>query len=557
MGSEFTVNSYEQQWQDEPIVESFADGSFVIMWRSFFFDTDTYYVAAQRYDRFGTAIGGETVIDAVTGSASEVKDVTALRDGGFVVTFSYSPGGLLETDQTYAKVYNADFTVRKDAFKVEGKEPGDTISPSIGALANGGFIAFFGTQYTGTSVFDEVYARRYDKNGNALGASFKLNTKVKEFDQNLPDAIQLKNGNLLAFWHSEASITDGTDDGANQLRGTLFSKTGAIIKSDFGIEKLEGGAGDSPDPFAVDALKNGGFVLARYETVAHGGRDFTYDVKMKLFNSSGVATSKEITAFAATKGIIYAIDVTQLATGEIVVVWETPGPGNTFDYFNDVQARMFDASGRAITGVFNIAQNRFDDQEDPDIEALAGGGFVVTYLSEQADSDHDGISARIFGRGTAGNDNATVDATGSFWGFAGQDNVSGNAGQNRLYGGADSDRLNGLAGNDLLNGGTGADQFIFASALNTKTNVDKITDFKHAEDEIALLQSTFAKIGPTLSASELRFGTKAADGNDYLIYDKKTGSLYYDTNANATGGQTLFATLKAGTVIDIDDITLL
>ena len=44
-------------------------------------------------------------------------------------------------------------------------------------------------------------------------------------------------------------------------------------------------------------------------------------------------------------------------------------------------------------------------------------------MSEQADADHDGIAARIFGRGTAAADNVTVDATGYFAGFAGDDKI--------------------------------------------------------------------------------------------------------------------------------------
>jgi hypothetical protein len=553
MGAEFTVNSYTANWQDNPVVESFADGSFVIMWRSFYFDTDTYYIGAQRYDKVGAPIGTEMVIDAVEGSASEVNDVTVLKDGGFVVTFSYSPGGLLETDLSYAKVYNSDFSVRKEAFKIEGAEPGDTVSPTVGALDNGGFIAFFGTNYSGTSVFDEVYARRYDKNGMALGASFKLNTKVQEFDQNLPEPVQLKNGNLLAVWHSEASIDDGTDNGANQLRGTLFSKTGAIIKSDFGIEKLQGGAGDGIDPYAVDALKNGGFVLARYETVSHGSRDFTYDVKMKLFNATGLATSNEITVHAATRGIIYAIDVTQLATGEIVVVWQTPSKS---DYpYDDVQARMFDASGHPLTGAFSVAQDAVNSQEDPDIEALAGGGFVVTYMSEQADPDHDGIAARIFGRGTNGADTVTVDASGYLAGLGGDDLLYGNNGKNTLSGGSGHDAMNGFGGIDTLIGGAGADAFVFSTALKVG-NVDHIVDFKHDSDGIGLSKTIFAALGNSVTADELRIGTKAQDASDHLIYDKSTGNLLYDTNGSAAGGQTLFAILKAGTVLTAGDFLI-
>ncbi len=141
-------------------------------------------------------------------------------------------------------------------------------------------------------------------------------------------------------------------------------------------------------------------------------------------------------------------------------------------------------------------------------------------------------------------------------GGTGNDIIVGNASNNYLFGGGGSDYLNGLAGSDYLSGGAGADRFAFGTALNAATNVDTVADFAHGVDDFNLTQTIFASIGATLDATEFRFGAAAADAKDFLIYNGATGQLFYDANGNAAGGQTLFAMVAAGTVLDIGDFVM-
>ncbi len=96
--------------------------------------------------------------------------------------------------------------------------------------------------------------------------------------------------------------------------------------------------------------------------------------------------------------------------------------------------------------------------------------------------------------------------------------------------------INGRAGNDVLAGGLGNDTFIFDTALNAATNVDRITDFNVAADTFRLLQSgVFSAIAKGGLAADAFFqGTAAADAEDRIIYNKTTGELFYD--ANGVGG---------------------
>jgi len=135
-----------------------------------------------------------------------------------------------------------------------------------------------------------------------------------------------------------------------------------------------------------------------------------------------------------------------------------------------------------------------------------------------------------------------------FYGLGGNDTIYG-------YGGTDA--LAGGTGNDKLYGGTGRDHFFFDSKLNAKTNVDKIMDFKAADDTIGLSRSIFSKIasGP-LKKAAFHLGTKAHDKDDRIVYDKKTGSLYYDADGTGSAAKIKFAILANKATITFADFAI-
>ena len=62
--------------------------------------------------------------------------------------------------------------------------------------------------------------------------------------------------------------------------------------------------------------------------------------------------------------------------------------------------------------------------------------------------------------------------------------------------------------------------------------------------------------GGTLAAARFFVGTAAHDADDRIIYNKTTGTLTYDSNGNAAGGATVFATLKAGLTLTNADFII-
>ncbi|MFD2815708.1 hypothetical protein ACFSYD_17215 [Paracoccus aerius] len=294
--------------------------------------------------------------------------------------------------------------------------------------------------------------RHYSASGQAISGDLRLNTKEAEFDQLVTRTATLSDGRAIVIWGSEATIDDG-GAGDNDVRASLIGANGRVLKGDFHLLRTTGSAGTEQNSgYDVAALANGGFAVVAEDCA------FRYDddldgrfLMLATFNAAGTRTMLKRAVHIPSHSFEDA-SLTQLATGEIMVTWSTYGPDSGDG--RDVFGRLFSVSGTTLTRAFEISTNRFsyDNQETPEVAALRGGGFVVTYMSESIDSDHDGVAMRVFGRGTAGHDVLGVDATGTLAGLGGNDRLTGDRRANVLDGGGGNDRLFGLDGNDRLRG---------------------------------------------------------------------------------------------------------
>jgi Ca2+-binding RTX toxin-like protein len=121
-------------------------------------------------------------------------------------------------------------------------------------------------------------------------------------------------------------------------------------------------------------------------------------------------------------------------------------------------------------------------------------------------------------------------------------------GRNTIKAGNGNDRLDGGYGSDALTGGSGKDVFVFKDKLSKSANLDRILDYKVADDTIHLENAIFRKLTKTgvLNKNFFASGPKAKDKNDYIVYDKGTGYLYYDADGSGKGKAVAFAKLAAG-----------
>lgn len=549
MGDEFRVNTYQANWQRGSHITTFADGSFLVVWDSYLNDYEdgapsATYAAGQRFAADGARIGGEFLIDGADGCVAQNVRVTTLRDGGFVAVWEFDDyGDILTTDtEIWAKVYNADGSVRVDRFRVDQAPSNDAVLPDVAARGDGGFQITWGND-SSTGTFDDVRTRSYDARGHALGPDSLLNTGYRDFTEIHARSCTLRDGRVVAVWGAEGDRPGGDIDD-NGIRGSILDAAGKVIRADFDLGGTTGEVGDETNyGYDVAATTSGGFVMCSVDwshSVPGSKLELGTHVLVTVFDANGNALTPRMSVIE-TDEVIYNARVTQMATGEIVAVWEQSGVNG--DIGRDVMGRILSPDGRPLSAVFEIGNDRGDryaDQEGIEIAALPGGGFVVTYDSESIDSDHTGIAGRIFGRGTAGNDVLTVDQTGTMNGLGGNDRLTGNAAHNALRGGTGNDVLVDLAGgNDTLSGDDGADTLQAGAGDDLLTGGlgNDVLDGGAGIDTASYAGTTPVHVSLALTGAQATgLGVDRLAGIENLIGGNANDGLYGDAAANTLRG---------------------
>lgn len=165
-GSEFRVNSFLTSDQIYPDVTGLSDGSFVITWQSYDQDGSANSVYGQRYSAAGTAAGSEFRINSYTNDQQQEPTVTGLSDGGFVVTWE-SVGKDGSGWGISGQRYDAAGVAVGKEFVVNSTVNDTQYKPDVVALADGGFLVAWQSWNQDGSQYG-LYAQRYQLGGTFL-----------------------------------------------------------------------------------------------------------------------------------------------------------------------------------------------------------------------------------------------------------------------------------------------------------------------------------------------------------------------------------------------------
>jgi Ca2+-binding RTX toxin-like protein len=328
---------------------------------------------------------------------------------------------------------------------------------------------------------------------------------------------------------ADAQNTYGADTyiGIEALVGTTRSDTfiGNAEANTFtggkGNDTLQGGGGTDTAVFSgregdytVIANGNGSFTV-RDNRPNQDGEDTLGNIRFARFSDKTVAL------------INNAPDNVSLSNASVAE--NAPA----FTVVGSLSAR--DADGDAVS--FSLASN-------PDGAFAISNGFLVLArpLDFEAKAQHTVSvkAADAYGKETT--QSFTVTATD----VAEHLVLRGTTGANALVGGSGNDQLYGGKGNDVLSGSTGRDVFVFDTKPHSRSNRDTITDYSAAEDTLWLSKTAFTKIAKkgALAKSAFWAGTKAHDANDRIVYNKKTGVLFYDEDGSGAKAAVQIAVLK-------------
>ncbi|WP_114946231.1 hypothetical protein [Microvirga calopogonii] len=159
---------------------------------------------------------------------------------------------------------------------------------------------------------------------------------------------------------------------------------------------------------------------------------------------------------------------------------------------------------------------------------------------------------------TASAPSSASGAPGARYGTNGSEKLTGTSAAETIFGYRGNDTISGKGGADVLLGGKGSDTFVFDTKPSGKTAAATIVDFRPGEDVISLENGVFGKLKVgTLSSTNFVAGTKALDANDHVIYDSRSGGLFYDSDGNGAATAVHVATISNHARLTAADILVI
>ena len=178
----------------------------------------------------------------------------------------------------------------------------------------------------------------------------------------------------------ESDLQDGDSYGVF-TRG--FDADGVAISGELQINTTT--ADNQSDPeFAT--LPSGGFVVVWESTGQDGDGEGIY---FQRYDNAGAPVGGETLVNTATTGDQSDPKITVLSSGEFVIVWEDR---NTLD----THFQRFSSTGTTQGIATTLNTTTLGDQNDPEVMALTGGGFVAVWESENQDGDGNGLYGQRF-----------------------------------------------------------------------------------------------------------------------------------------------------------------
>lgn len=435
-GSEFKVNTTTANTQAYPSVTALDNGDFVVSWESAGQDGSGFGIYAQRFDASGTALGTEFRVNTFTTLDQREASVSALSDGGFVVTWQ-SNGQDGSYDGVYAQRYNASGVAQGSEFRVNTYTTNYQSDSTVAGLAGGGFVVAWQSRGQDGSDWG-VYAQRYNASGVAQGGEFLVNTTTANF-QYKPSIAALTGGGFVVTW-----VSLEQDGGTAGVYAQRYDANGVAIDTEFKVDVYVYADSLDAKP-TVTGLVDGGFIIS-WKSAAQG-------IFAQRYDENGVPVVNNPTA---------VLTITGSAVGELI----------NLDFSNDLIV-----DGAAGNDTINGGSGHDTLKGGNDNDTLNGdngndylyGGAGTDTLNGDAHDDFlygdagndilNGGTGDDYLDGGVGNDTLNGGEDNDFlWGGAGLDSLYGGYGNDTLYGGdVDGDKLFGESGNDYLDGGSGAD----------------------------------------------------------------------------------------------------
>ncbi len=366
LGNNIPVTPDEStQWA--PRVSVGASGEFVVCWDDR--RQGQWDIYAQIYSSSGAPVGGNFRVNQDGGNADQYGGALAInRFGELIIVWTDLREG---NEDIYAQRFDINGNRLGPEFKVnDDRGTAPQHSATVAAAPGGGYWIAWADAREGNL---DIYCQRVARDGTPLGANFKVNDDIASSHQRTSSIGMERNGNLCIAW-------DDARQGASDIYGAVFDSLGQEIGANFRVnDDPLGGAHYYPsvaggkDRFLITWTdERGGFDIYGQFLTRAGQR-----IGNNFRINSDVGDNSQWYPFCALDSLNRA-----------VVVWTDYREGGARVY-----ARVYDENGAPIGAEFPVSD--VSAQGEYASVARNSAGYWVTAWMDARDGDYN-IYCQIF-----------------------------------------------------------------------------------------------------------------------------------------------------------------
>ena len=355
--------------QRNPSICMFPDGSFITVWEDE--RNGDLDIFAQKYTFDGTPVEYNFEV----GEEGFPKDqylpcASIIDDASFVVVWLDE-----ENFNIYGKRFTKDLSPMGDIFQINDSSiPYTTWSPALSSGLDGKFVVV----WRDTRWGNNIYARRFDSEGNPLGSSFKVNDDDGSTLHESPKVSVGLSGNFVIVWEDFRNTDADIYAQRFDLSGTKLGENILVNLDSLNEDQYTPSVSMGPnDRFMVT------WIDLRRGDEAIFARSFSFDHPLSdtiLFPVSSDSSSV----------VQESPPIVSDTLGRFAVAWTEYIPSGPRVY-----VQRFDSLGQALGDTIMVSNlQSTGERHSPSLSITPSGHFVVTWMDKQA-GNYDILAQRV------------------------------------------------------------------------------------------------------------------------------------------------------------------
>lgn len=314
-------------------------------------------------DEFFVTAGKETQINDYANQAQQAPAIAMDKNNNYVVVWEGYGVGSLYND-IYARRYNSLGEPQGNSFKVNTSDEGYQSGASIDMDDNGNFIIVW------RDTSSNIFAQRYNSLGERLGSEIQVS--ASSVRSKIGPAIAInQSGGFWVAWDRDVS-TDW------DIYARRFGSDGSALGNEFKVNVSARGYtpsvwahGQAP---AISYSPLNGYVIAWRSKNVERTRNLIY---LQQYTVSGETVSGEFLLDPSGNDAIGYPSIAHNNVGGFTVAWSGAG----IDDNDGIYARMFNQLGLPLADEFTVNTYRLEKQRHPTIASNANGNIAIVWQS--------------------------------------------------------------------------------------------------------------------------------------------------------------------------------